>query len=388
MDAMLKKQIGDYVEYLLAESTAEAPLWNKEIAGKGKQNKWNYIDGCMIMAVLSMYKNTGKKLYFDAAKKFIDYFVKEDGSIFTYDPKEYNLDNINEARNLFFLYEETGEEKYKKALDLVRSQLDTQPRINEGNFWHKDIYENQVWLDGLFMAQPFYMTYETKFNKMEGCGDSIKQFKNVVKRMRDEKTGLYYHGYDESRKMYWADPETGKSPNFWLRAMGWFALALVDTCEATSEMLYAEKRFLSDTFRDLVDALIKYQDESGMFWQVVDQGGREGNYLETSGTALIATAILKAVRLDYIPESYAQYGEKAFNGIIDKYFSVSENGEINLGGICLVAGLGGRQHRDGSFEYYISEPVVENESKGVAPFIMAYLEVAAREDINRVPGKE
>ena len=113
MDAMLKKQIGDYVEYLLAESTAEAPLWNKEIAGKGKQNKWNYIDGCMIMAVLSMYKNTGKKLYFDAAKKFIDYFVKEDGSIFTYDPKEYNLDNINEARNLFFLYEETGEEKYK-----------------------------------------------------------------------------------------------------------------------------------------------------------------------------------------------------------------------------------------------------------------------------------
>ena len=203
--------LGDYVDYLIANSSAEAPMWNIEKVRSGKPNKWNYIDGCMITACLSLYKTTGDEKYLEFSKEFIDYFVQPDGAIKTYDPKEYNLDNVNQGKNLFTLYDIFGDEKYRKAIETIRSQLATQPRTKEGNFWHKDIYPWQVWLDGTYMAQPFYMEYETRFNKMQGCIDSYKQFMNIKKHMRDEKTGLYYHGYDESRKMYWADPETGCS---------------------------------------------------------------------------------------------------------------------------------------------------------------------------------
>ncbi len=375
-----KAQIEEYIAYLLANSSAEKPMWNKEMIRQGKKNKWNYIDGCMITAILSLYEITGEQKYFDFAKEFIDFFVQEDGMIKTYDVKEYNLDNINTASNLFFLYDKTGEEKYKLALDHVRTQLDTMPRTKEGSFWHKDIYPNQVWLDGLYMAEPFYMRYETRFSKMEKCNDVIRQFKNVKAHMKDPKTGLYYHGYDESRKMYWADPETGCSPNFWLRSLGWFSLALVETAQATDESLYYEKRFLISILEDLVDALIPFQSEEGMFYQVPDKPEAEGNYLETSGTALIAYAILKGVRLGFLAPRYAAIGEKAFDGIVKKYLSKNEDGTLKLSGICLVAGLGGKDHRDGSLKYYFSEPVVENEAKGVAPFLLAYTEMIRREE--------
>ena len=213
-------------------------MWNQELIIYGVPNKWNYIDGCMITAVLALYEMTGEERYFNFAKDFVDAYVQEDGEIRTYDTKEHNLDNINAARNLFVLYEKTGDEKYKKAIGKVRSQLDSMPRTKEGNFWHKQIYPWQVWLDGMYMAQPFYMQYETVFNGMEKCYDSIHMFENVVRIMKDPKTGLYYHGYDESREMYWADPKTGLSRNFWLRAIGWFAMALVDTASVISETLY------------------------------------------------------------------------------------------------------------------------------------------------------
>lgn len=373
-------QINEYIEYLLDQSSAEKPMWNKELVREGKPNKWNYIDGCMITALLSLYEMTGKERYFSFAKDFVDYFVQEDGTIRTYNVKEYNLDNINTASNLFFLYDKTGDEKYRRALDLVRTQLDTMPRTKEGSFWHKDIYPNQVWLDGLYMAEPFYMRYETKFRKMEKCSDVIHQFKNVEKHMKDPKTGLYYHGYDESREMYWADPETGCSPNFWLRSLGWFSLALTETAQACDESLYYEKRYLIGLLENLADSLKPFQDESGMFYQVPDRADAEGNYLETSGTALIAYAILKAVRLGYIAPRYAEMAEKAFDGICESYLSKNEDGTLKLGGICLVAGLGGAQHRDGSLEYYFSEPVVENEAKGVAPFLLAYTEILRKEN--------
>ncbi len=381
MNKEVKAQIQEYVDYLLENSSAEKPMWNKEMIRLGRPNKWNYIDGCMITALLALYEITGEERYFTFAKDFVDFFVQEDGTIKTYNVKEYNLDNINTASNLFYLYDKTQDEKYKLALDHVRTQLDTMPRTAEGSFWHKDIYPNQVWLDGLYMAEPFYMRYETRFNKMAGCQDVIHQFKNVEKNMRDPKTGLYYHGYDHSREMYWADPETGCSPNFWLRSLGWFSLALVETAQATDESLYYEKRYLQKLLEGLVDALIPFQDESGMFYQVVDRADAKGNYLETSGTALISYAILKAVRLEYLAPRYAAMGEKAFNGIANRYLSKNEDGTLKLSGICLVAGLGGATHRDGSLEYYFSEPVVENEAKGVAPFLLAYTEMLRREEV-------
>ena len=370
-----RRKIGKYVDELLLASDAEHPAWNQEMLLGKKQNKWNYVDGCMITAVLSLYEITGDEKYFTFAKNFVDAFVAQDGTIRTFDVKEYNLDNVNAARNLFFLYEKTGEEKYKLAMDLVRSQLDTMPRTKEGSFWHKAIYPNQVWLDGLYMAQPFYERYETCFRKMGNCQDVLLQFQNVEKHMKDQKTGLYYHGYDESREMFWANKETGCSANFWLRALGWFTLALVETAQATDETLYYEKRYYQKLLEDLVDALKPYQDESGMFYQVVDKKDVEGNYLETSGTALIAYAILKAVRLRYLAPRYLEMGERAFQGIADRYLSEDADGTLRLGGICLVAGLGGPAKRDGSLAYYLSEPVVENEAKGVAPFLMAYTEM-------------
>ncbi len=225
---------------------------------------------------------------------------------------------MNQGKNLFTLYDMTGDQSYRKAIETIRSQLVTQPRTKEGNFWHKDIYPWQVWLDGTYMAQPFYMEYETRCNKMQGCIDSYKQFMNIKKHMRDEKTGLYYHGYDESREMYWADPVTGCSPNFWLRAMGWFMVAMVDTLERMDEQLYNEYRGIMAMLKDAVDAMMPFQDaESGMFWQVVDKAGVEGNYLETSGSALFAYAVLKGVRLGYLPKRYTAYGEKAFYGTCD-----------------------------------------------------------------------
>ena len=337
------------------------------------------VDGCMITACLSLYKTTGDEKYLKFSRDFIDWFVQEDGSIKTYDPKEYNLDNVNQGKNLFILYDIFGDEKYRKAIDTIRSQLLTQPRTKEGNFWHKDIYPWQVWLDGTYMAQPFYMEYETRYNKMQGCIDSYKQFMNIQKHMRDEKTGLYYHGYDESRQMYWADPVTGCSPNFWLRAMGWFMVAMVDVLERMDEQLYNEYRGIMAMFKQTIEDVHKFQDEeTGMFWQVMDHPGVEGNYLETSGTALFAYAVLKGVRLGYLPKRMAAWAEKAFYGTCDKYLSKNPDGSLQLDGICLVAGLGGKDHRDGSLAYYFSEPVVCNDAKGVGPLVLAYTEMIAR----------
>ena len=345
----------------------------------GKLGFYSFDAGAPITACLSLYKTTGDEKYLEFSKEFIDYFVQPDGSIKTYDPKEYNLDNVNQGKNLFVLYDIYGDEKYRKAIDTIRSQLLTQPRTKEGNFWHKDIYPWQVWLDGTYMAQPFYMEYETRFNKMQGCIDSYKQFMNIKKHMRDEKTGLYYHGYDESRQMYWADPETGCSPNFWLRAMGWFLVAMVDVLERMDEQLYNEYRGIMAMLKQTVEDMHKFQDEqSGMFWQVIDHPEAEGNYLETSGTALFAYAVLKGVRLGYLPKRMAAWAEKAFYGTCDRYLSKNPDGSLQLDGICLVAGLGGKDHRDGSLAYYFSEPVVCNDAKGVGPLVLAYTEMIAR----------
>ncbi len=368
--------LGEYVDYLIANSTAAAPLWNIEKVRSGQPNKWNYIDGCMITACLSLYNTTGDRKYLDFSREFMDYFVKEGGVIETYDPKEYNLDNVNQGKNLFTLYDLTGDQKYRDAIETIYGQLLTHPRTKEGNFWHKDIYPWQVWLDGTYMAQPFYMEYETRFNKMKNCIDSYKQFMNIQKHMKDPKTGLYYHGYDESRQMYWADPDTGCSPNFWLRAMGWFLVAMVDVLERMDEQMYNEYRGIQAMLKEAVEAMLPWQDEAtGMFWQVIDKPGIEGNYLEASGTALFAYAVLKGVRLGLLPKRLASYGEKAFYGDCDKYLGKNPDGSLQLDGICLVAGLGGKDHRDGSLAYYFSEPIVCNDAKGVGPLLLAYTEI-------------
>ena len=374
--AATEQLLDEYIDYLMDHSDSEHPAWNLEMIRSGKCNKWNYIDGCMITGILERYEITGEARFLDFADRFMSGFVEEDGRIRTYDPAEYSLDNVNPAKNLFTLYDLTGKEKYRKALELVRSQLSTMPRTPEGNFWHKLIYPNQVWLDGIYMALPFYMEYEKRFDAQKDCEDICRQIANVEIRMRDPKTGLYYHGYDASRKMYWADPDTGCSPNFWLRAEGWFILGLVDVLEIMQDLpMQAESVHLQHMLLDLAKALSKYQDPSGLWYQLIALPEFAGNYLETSGTALISAALLKAVRLGFLPESFRAVGEKAFYGIVDHRLTKNADGTPCVTGICLVGGLGGEQHRDGSAAYYLSEPVVQNDAKGVGPLLLAYTEM-------------
>ena len=371
-------RLAAYIDSLVATSSAQNPAWNIERkVGGNKPNKWNYVDGCMITALLALYEISGNRKYLEFSDDFMGYFVQEDGSILTYSPDDFNLDNVAPGRTLFTLYDLTGKEKYRRALDTIRSQLDKHPRTEDNSFWHKDIYYKQVWLDGLFMAQPFYMEYEAKYNQCKGCEDSFHQFLVVEKRMKDPKTGLYFHGYDSTKSIFWADKETGLSQNFWLRAIGWFTLALTDTMERMPASMVQEKKEMQRILKNLIDALLPWQHECGMFNQIVNKPEDPRNYLETSGTMLIACGILKGVRLGFLPESYRAYGEKAFYGTADRYLKQDADGNLTLSGICLVAGLGGgnNQRRDGTLDYYFSEPVVENEAKGVAPMLMAYTEL-------------
>ena len=369
------EKIEKYIDRLLADSTPDKPVWNIEKIRLGKPAAWNYIDGCIIAAFLDMAMVTGDARYSEFAENFIDYYVKEDGSLLGYSVEKYNLDDVNEGRVLFDLYRMTGKEKYKKAIELLYSQLKNQPRTVTGNFWHKLIYPNQIWLDGIYMAQVFYVRYLMEFGDND-LSDIMSQIKNVRRLMFDENKKLYYHGCDCSKSIFWADRKTGCSKNFWLRSIGWFTVALADIIGYINNDEYREE--LIGIFRETIKGIALYADpESGLYYQVVDCGGKEGNYLETSGSSMIAYAMLKGVRLKVLDEEYLALGKKTFDGICDKYLTVSENGELNLGGICLVAGLGpeNKPNRDGSYEYYISEPVVENDAKGVAPFLMCYTEV-------------
>ncbi len=368
--------IDQYIDNLMTKSTAEFPVWNIEKARAGKKSGWDYIDGCMIMALLEIYNTTSDPKYLKFADYYEDYRIAEDGTISGYDKETWNCDEINGGKNLFTLYRLTGKKKYKNALEKLYEQVKDQPRTKEGNFWHKLVYPNQVWLDGLYMVQPFYMEYETSFTSGKEVDDIYNQFFNVYKIMRDPETGLYYHGYDSSREAFWANKETGLSKNFWLRSLGWYSMALLDTLNHAPDKECENWNKLKSILIDLCESMLKFQDESGMWYQVPNMQGREKNYLETSGSAIYAYSLLKGYRTGILEDvKFQEAGIKAFEGICEKYLN-TDSGDLSLGGICLVAGLGPENNprRDGSYEYYMSEPIVQDDAKGVGPFILAYNE--------------
>ena len=300
------EQIDQYVRRLIAESTPERTAWNIEKVRQGKPASWNYIDGCMMTALLALSEITGDTAFGEFAEQVIDAFVEADGTIRTWMPEKHTLDDINEGRVLFPLYDQTGKEKYRLAAGKLRKALEEQPRTSEGNFWHKAIYPNQVWLDGVYMAMPFLAMYEKRFGT-KNWSDLEAQLRIIEQRMRDEKTGLYYHGYDASRKAFWADPETGRSGSFWLRAVGWFSVALADLAEILPDS--CARNTVVRIFTDLMTSLLPFSDpKSGMYWQVIDQGGRAGNYLESSGSSMIAYAMLKGSRLGILSPSFSDQG--------------------------------------------------------------------------------
>ncbi|AZA57863.1 glycoside hydrolase family 88/105 protein [Chryseobacterium shandongense] len=343
-----------------------------------KSPKWTYPAAIVLDGAEQLYAKTGKKEYYDYISNFGEKLVKEDGTILTYELEKYNIDLLNSGNVLLYLYEKEKKEKYLKALQTLRLQIKGQPRTNEGSFWHKKIYPYQVWLDGLYMGMPFYAHYTNDFSKgndaAKAYDDIVFQFDSVQKNLLDKKTGLLYHAWDESRQQAWADKQTGLSPNFWGRAMGWYGMAMVDVLDYLPQNHPGRARLIS-YIRFFADAIIKVQDkENGLWYQVLDKAGEKGNYTEASASAMFVYTMIKSVNKGYLPQSYKVYAKKGYDGIIKNLITIDENGVVNLNKCCAVAGLGGKPYRDGSYDYYINEKIRSNDSKATGPFILASIE--------------
>ncbi|RDV15439.1 glycoside hydrolase family 88 protein [Pontibacter diazotrophicus] len=346
--------------------------------------KWDYTQGLFASAIERVYDKTGDEKYLNYIQAFADTMISEDGTIMTYKKTDYNIDRVNPGKFLMELYKETGDEKYKLALEELRDQMRTHPRTSEGGFWHKKIYPHQMWLDGLYMASPFLAQYGVEFNEPALFDEVTKQISLVDKYTWNSEKGLWHHGWDESREQKWADPETGKSPNVWGRAMGWYAMALVDVLDYLPENHPRRNEVLQIT-QKMANALTQYQDkDTGLWWQVVDMGGKEGNYLEASASSMFTYFLVKAAKKGHIDQQYMQHAEKAYTGILNNFIEKNADGSISITNVCAVAGLGGNPYRDGTYEYYINEERRNNDPKAVAPFIMASLEF---EELNKTASK-
>ncbi len=343
--------------------------------GVAKSARWDYERGVALQGVYQLYLTTHKKEYLDFVKKHIDLYVQEDGSIGTYEYLSFTLDNIATGRNLLALYEATNDKKYKIAADTLRKQLAQQPRTDEGGFWHKKIYPYQMWLDGLYMAEPFYAEYAQIFHEPADFDDIANQFIWMEQHTRDSKTGLLYHAWDESKQMPWADKQTGCSSYFWGRAIGWYAWALVDVLDYLPQD-HPKRKELIAIFQRLSKALLKFREPQSKLWfQIVDQGNRAGNYLESSASCMFVYAFAKGANKGYLDKTYLTAAQESFKGILDSMVTVDENGIVSLHHACQGAGLGGNPYRDGSYEYYIGEKQRTNDFKAIGPFILAALEL-------------
>ena len=346
--------------------------------------KWNYCHGLECQSFLDVYdrykndKKYGKIVapFYTYVKDYADTIINEKGIIYGYKKSNYNLDHVNSGKILFRLYDREKAPRYKIAMDTLRTQLASQPRTSEGGFWHKRVYPFQMWLDGIYMGEPYYAEYTATFapNDNAAYADIVNQFLLVAKRTYDKNTKLYRHAWDEIKALPWSD-KTGRAPHVWGRALGWYMMAIVDVLDFMPENQPGRDKMIK-ILQDLADVLPQYQDtETGAWCQVVDLPDREGNYLEMSCTPMYAYAIAKGVRKGYLAPEKMEIARKAYEGILNHFITVDEQGLVSLTRVCGVAGLGGKPYRDGSFEYYINEVVRDNDPKGVAPFIMLCLEM-------------
>jgi unsaturated rhamnogalacturonyl hydrolase len=346
----------------------------------GKPAGWDYEQGLLLKSLEKMYQRTGDAKYFNYIKKNIDSFVDEQGNIRTYHYNEFNSDNITTGRMLLYLYQELGDIRYKKAADILRKQIAEQPRDSDGGFWHKQRYPNQMWLDGLYMLEPFYAEFGTITGE-DNWSDIVKQFELMYAGAKDAKTGLLIHAYDQARVQPWADKKTGHSPNFWGRSMGWYAMALVDVLDYMPAN-HPSRAKLIKQLQSLSAALVKVQDaKTGLWYQIPNFPGRTGNYLEASAANMFIYAFAKGARKGYLPASYVKAAQKAFKGVLENFISTDANGKIHLEKTVSVGGLGGIPYRDGSYAYYLSEPLRQDDLKGVGPFILASLEIEIAKEL-------
>ena len=372
---------------LMAQTVSRSKPWSVRMAEsemirtpKGWQldfstaPKWNYCHGLVLQSMMDVYDRYGDKKFYDYALAYADTMVQNDGSIMTYKVDDYTFDRLNSGRILFRIYEQEKQEKYKKAMDLLRTQFDGHPRNDDGGFWHKKVYENQVWLDGVYMSMPYYAEYAFRNNDVDVYQDIVNQFRTVAKHTYDVENDVYRHACDVSKRQKWADPVTGQSQHCWGRAMGWFAMACVDVLDFMPEHEPGREEILA-----ILDKLVKQikarQDaKTGVWYQVIDRSGDEGNYLEATCSTMFVYTLLKAVRNGYIDPSYKDVAEKGYRGILKEFVKVDENGIVSIEKCCAVAGLGGKNNRSGDYQYYLNEPIRANDPKAVGPFILASLE--------------
>lgn len=339
------------------------------------ERKWNYEQGLMLWALYQMSVHSGDTTYYRFVEQNLDQYVGPDGQIKQYNIDDYNLDLVAPGRSLLVVLERSGSDKYRIAADILRRQLREQPRTSEGGFWHKKIYPYQMWLDGLYMAEPFYAMYSLQHNDTDAFDDIAKQFILIAKHTRDTTTGLYYHGWDERKQQIWADKTTGCSPSFWGRSMGWYAMGLVDVLEYIPTD-HSRRKDLLTLFNDVCTGLLRWRDKDSKLWYLVlDQGPRPGNYFESSASAMFTYAFAKGVRAGYLPERYLAAAKESFDSIIARHVTVDENGFVNLHNTIKGAGLGGSQNRNGSFAYYTSEQQRTNDMKGLGPLLLAAIEL-------------
>jgi unsaturated rhamnogalacturonyl hydrolase len=340
-----------------------------------EQAEWHYEHGLMVKAIAEVGVCTGESRYTDFVRSWLDWFIMPEGNIRTYRVDEFNLDQINPGRLLFPAYAQTNEPRYRKALELLRSQLRNQPRNASGGFWHKKIYPHQMWLDGLYMAAPFYTEYAIAFDEPAIFDDVTAQFMLIERHTRDPRTGLLYHAWDESKSQPWANPDTGCSPHFWGRAIGWYVMALVDVFDLLppDHENYAE---LVTILQRLSASLIRFQDaNTGLWYQIVDAAGRPGNYLESSVSAMLVYGFAKGARKQLLGSEYLLSAQRAYRGLLQNQIKIDAQGLLTLENTCGAAGLGGNPYRDGSYDYYINEKIITNDFKGAGPFVLAALEM-------------
>jgi len=360
----------------LADSTiAEHPsAWNMRKSDGAY--RWAYTQGLVTLGLYRLHQKHHEPRYYDYMKAYVDHYVGADGSIGTLALDEFNIDSINSGKLLFPLLQQTGDARYRTAIELLRRQLQWQPRTHEGVFWHKLKYPWQVWLDGLYMGAPFYAEYAARFGTAADFDDVLLQFRVSYAKLRDPGSGLLYHGWDESRLQRWSDPASGRSPSFWTRSIGWYAMALVDAWEHFPAG-HEGRRGLSRLLAELSEALVAVRDaRSRLWWQVTDQAGRQGNFLEASGSAMIAYAWAKGARLGLLEPRFGELARDSFAGLVEELVDWdAEGGRMQLRNVCRSAGLGGDPYRDGSYAYYVSTEVGVNDAHGVGAFLLASAEI-------------
>ncbi|RZL48403.1 MAG: glycoside hydrolase family 88 protein [Pedobacter sp.] len=349
--------------------------------------KWSYDQGVILEGIDGVWKKTANAAYFKYMQACMDAYVTKEGAINMYKQEDFNIDNVKNGRTLLTLYNVTAQPKYFKAATVLWDQLKKHPRTTEGGFWHKKIYPNQMWLDGLYMGQPFYAEYAKLIKDDKAFDDIANQFIWMEKNARDAKTGLLYHGWDESKKEAWADKKTGRSPNFWARAMGWYGMALVDVLDNFPKNHPKRKELIAILNRFAV-ATQKVQDtKTGLWYDILDKPQGKGNYFESSASSMFVYTYAKAVRLGYIPASFFAVAEKGYQGIKAEFIEQAGPGKVNLKGTVAVSGLGGKPYRDGSYEYYMKEKVITNDAKGVGSFLLAANEMELDELAKPAKGK-